>query len=261
MTQNISGTITIVAVALISLIFILYLVVLKKNGWLGRKSNFYRCPNQECKKIFQKPIELKDLSMNPPRTYPACPECGANLDPFFSSLTNKIPRIKPKSSGQNEIGIRSIETKIGARRASTNQHPKQQSMPREKTPIVFPRSYAKPPQVQRFKTSNQKQEQFLMLKQKVTVTNPEIKTIENKQEMKTAETSAHRQNLPSTPTEKNHISKTIKDTNKTNAGDEPKCEYYFGYLATINIKEDGAPLSCLECPKTLECMLSNYLKK
>ena len=93
---NIVEIVSTVAIALISIIFAVYLVILKKNGWLGGKSDFYRCPNQECKKVFQKPIELKDLSESPPRIYPACPECGAELSPFFGSRTNLF-KIKPKT--------------------------------------------------------------------------------------------------------------------------------------------------------------------
>jgi hypothetical protein len=190
LAQNIGETITIIAVALISIIFALYLIILRKNGWLGGKSSFYRCPNQECKKVFQKPIELKDLSMNPPRTYPACPECGTNLDPFFNSITKRIPKIKSNP------------------------------------------------------TSNP--------------TKTEIKQIEKRAPMKRAETPNQNQNqeLLSTPKEKTPTTKTTMENRKPHTKDDSQCEYFFGYLSTLNIKEESIPLICLECPKTLDCLVS-----
>jgi hypothetical protein len=127
LAQNIVGIVTVVAIALISIIFAVYLIILKKNGWLGGKTDFYRCPNQECKKVFQKPIELKDLSETPPRIYPACPECGADLGPFFGSHTKKLSKIKTKTLlHQKKLGIISIEQRSEKKIAEkTRQVPKQ----------------------------------------------------------------------------------------------------------------------------------------
>jgi hypothetical protein len=133
---NIVEIVSIVAIALISIIFAVYLMILKKSGWLGGKSDFYRCPNQECKKVFQKPIELKDLSETPPRIYPACPECGADLGPFFGSRTQKLSKIKPKTLlHQKKLGTISIEKGSEKKIAEkTKQVPKQ-----------VPKSEKKPP--------------------------------------------------------------------------------------------------------------------
>jgi hypothetical protein len=256
MAQNIGEIATILAIAIISIVFALYLIILRKNGWLGGKSDFYRCPNQECNKIFQKPIELKDLSMSPPRTYLACPECGANLESFFNSIPYKIPKIKPKTlSNQKKNEIKPIEKKTEARGTTTNQQPKQPSVFIKKTPTMATKTETKSKPVQRVETSNQNQEQLLMPRQKVTIANSEVKPIENITEVKTAETSTHHKKMPFTHTEKTPISKTSKDISKINSADHFRCEYYFGYLATINIKKDGTPSICLECPRTLECLL------
>jgi hypothetical protein len=110
LAQNIGGIVTVVAIVIIAIIFAVYLIILRRMGWLGEKSDFYRCPNQECKKVFQKPIELRDLSETPPRIYPACPECGADLGPFFGSRVNKLSKIKPKTLlHQKKVGTISIE--------------------------------------------------------------------------------------------------------------------------------------------------------
>jgi hypothetical protein len=124
---NIVEIVSIVAIALISIIFAVYLMILKKNGWLGGKSDFYRCPNQECKKVFQKPIELKDLSETPPRIYQACPECGADLGPFFGSRTENLSKVKPKNLlHQKKLRPTIIEKRSEEKKAEkTEQVPKQ----------------------------------------------------------------------------------------------------------------------------------------
>jgi len=258
MTQNIGGTITIIAVALISLIFTLYLIALRKNGWLGGNSNFYRCPNQECKKIFQKPIELKDLSTNPPSTYPACPECGANLNTFFNSITSKTPKITAKPlPNQKKNEINPIESKMATKKVETsNSNQKQLSMPTRKTPTVNP--LIKPTEMRRAPASNQNQKPLSAPTEKATITKPEIKPIEIKNEAKKTETPNQNQNLPPKPRVRIPMAKTPTESIKRNTAGDSGCDYFFGYLATINIKQDGTPLICLECPRTLECLLSNY---
>jgi hypothetical protein len=83
--------VTALTISVISVILVLYFIVLKRKGWLREdsKETFYRCPNQECRKIFQKPIILTDLSHNPPRVYSACPHCGFDLLIGSSSAVGK----------------------------------------------------------------------------------------------------------------------------------------------------------------------------
>ena len=40
---------------------------------------------------------------------------------------------------------------------------------------------------------------------------------------------------------------------------DPQCEHYFGYLSERD-KGEGIPEKCFECPKSIECMLSEYNK-
>jgi hypothetical protein len=99
-------------VAIICVILAIYLSVLKKNGWLGSSgSKFYRCPNPECKGIFQKPIELKDLSETPARVYPACPHCGFNLEPVLGSGVGKKLPLKITTPVQHKKAEIKPETK------------------------------------------------------------------------------------------------------------------------------------------------------
>ncbi len=94
MSQPTFELVTIITVVIIGVILALYLIILRKNGWLGGNSDFYRCPNQKCKGIFQKPIDLKDLSETPARVYPACPECGIDLGSLLPCRIEKKSKIK-----------------------------------------------------------------------------------------------------------------------------------------------------------------------
>jgi len=84
---TISGILAILAI---------YLVVVYKKGWLKKESKteqaYYLCPNQKCKRVFQKPVWLTDLSKTPPASYQACPHCGLNIQTIASpsSLANPV---------------------------------------------------------------------------------------------------------------------------------------------------------------------------
>jgi len=69
--------VTAITIVLIGTILTIYLLILKKNGWIGETSN-YRCPNPQCRKIFQAPLKVKDFSTGKEVGF-ACPECGYDL--------------------------------------------------------------------------------------------------------------------------------------------------------------------------------------
>ncbi len=73
--------VTAITLTVIGIILALYFIVLKRKGWLREDSqgSFYRCPNPECRKIFDKPIVLTDLSQNSTHVRSACPHCGFDL--------------------------------------------------------------------------------------------------------------------------------------------------------------------------------------
>ncbi len=62
----------------------------------------------------------------------------------------------------------------------------------------------------------------------------------------------------------------MKETVKIESGDvkedeekvqsDSECKYYFGYLCERG-KGEEIPVTCLECPKSLDCMLNNYKSK
>ncbi len=78
--------VTYITIISIAAILTVYILILKRNGWIGKTSN-YRCPNPDCKKIFHSPLKVKDYS-NKKDTRIACPECGYDLG--FPSNQNAL---------------------------------------------------------------------------------------------------------------------------------------------------------------------------
>lgn len=101
--------VTTLTIAVIGIILTLYVIVLKKKGWLtdeNMSGTSYLCPNPECRKIFERPVKLTDLSTWPARAYLACPHCGLDLGTISptkantaaSDLASKMQNQKPDAS-------------------------------------------------------------------------------------------------------------------------------------------------------------------
>lgn len=236
MVQYTIETITILTVAVIGVILAVYLLILKRNGWLGRGGKFYRCPNRECQKIFQKPIELKDLSETPARVYPACPNCGADLRSFFGSRGKKGLSL----AAENAIQGKKPETKIGYGVSKLEA----------KKPEIDDGSRTKP------------------LKS-VEVVKPQIAT-GNRWKPWASETSGSAsgsedddldallkipQKSHPQPKEQEEPRKATSDSNIEPSKYRPEgCSHFFGYLRSLP-KGTKVSNECYSCPKMVDCYL------
>jgi hypothetical protein len=216
-------TVTIIAIIIICVILALYLSILKRNGWLSRSNQLYRCPNLECKKIFRTPAKIKDLSETPPRIHYACPECGTDIEPFLKSGTSK-------------------ET-------ATEAKPKQPATPK---PTYLNQKPEMPP------TPQQSAPKPTYLKQKPATqpTTQKPVSLSQKSEPQPATPSQIQIKEPQPP-------QTVQTLKPAIIGDSPKtkkspgCQHYFGYLGNRE-KNESIPETCLDCPNSLDCMLSNH---
>jgi len=96
MTPDQFTIVTALTIASIGAILFIYLIVLKRKGWLTEEIQSdasYICPNQQCRKIFQKPITLTDLSVSPPRSYLGCPHCGLDLATISLPKPEKLTKL------------------------------------------------------------------------------------------------------------------------------------------------------------------------
>jgi len=95
--------VTLITVILIAAILTAYISILKKNGWIGEASN-YRCPNPQCRRIFQAPMKVKDFSTGKEAGF-ACPECGYDLGSLKGgkSLKKTPLQSEPESKIKNSF--------------------------------------------------------------------------------------------------------------------------------------------------------------
>ena len=226
-------TVTTIAIVVIAIILAVYLIILRKNGWLGGNSYFYRCPNQECKRVFQNPVEMKDLSETPVRVYPACPHCGNDLGPLLASFTGSKP-------GSYKALIRpgkpEAQTKDPAPRNETQQ-PKTVGQ-RESSQLNLP------------KTAESKKTQINLDKNKTPCDAPQTpeSSFEHRKE---AEIPKER---PQTPTPNPEVTRDSALGSKVQVSkdNQATCSHYFGYLHTLQ-KASLIPNACYSCRRIMDC--------
>jgi hypothetical protein len=123
--------VTAITIILIGAILAVYLSILKRNGWIGETPN-YRCPNPQCKKIFQTPLKVKDFS-NKKEVHLACPECGYDL----GSLNGKKGLKEITLQSEPELKIQDLTSKrIETEGSTTNNGSKEPNALRDAAPIV-----------------------------------------------------------------------------------------------------------------------------
>lgn len=206
MAQYTIEALTIVTAVVILTILAVYLLILKKNGWLGGGSKLYLCSNRECRKVFQKPVELKDLSEIPARVYLACPHCGTNLESVLGSRIERKPKLEAEIPlQQNKTGIKIETRETETTEQGVSPHKKPSKPASEKTTM--------PEQVHAPQAKN-------------TELAPTHETVE------------------------------IETAFPSSSG----CQYGYGYLSQRK-KGEGIPDTCVGCPKSIDCMLSEYYKK
>jgi len=76
------------------------LTPLRKNETLNHET--CTCPNDECGRSFDRPIEITVFSSNPPETYPACPYCMSRID------TEREEEYEPTKNASMSLGIRTV---------------------------------------------------------------------------------------------------------------------------------------------------------
>jgi hypothetical protein len=84
----------------------------------------------------------------------------------------------------------------------------------------------------------------------------EREEIERKEAEKRQQVKSEAANLVKTP-QTQQATPTAEEANKSSSSG---CEHYFGYLGQRD-KGEEIPAGCLECPKSLDCMLRSYKSK
>jgi hypothetical protein len=228
--------ITIITAATIGTILAVYLIVLRQNGWLGRGAKFYRCPNRRCNRIFQKPVELKDLSETPPRTYRACPHCGIDLEPLLTSGIKHKLRVKGAEVPQQ----RNSEVEIGDSTLNIET----------RKPEIAPR------------TENSSKKPVKLIETR----KPETVTQNSKKPWKTNEATTTRpaaefmeqRDLPLKTSQKSNVQEKTLGEGSTTEGESSNapegCAHFFGYLRCLP-KGSAVPYGCYSCQRMVDCYM------
>ena len=247
MAQFTIEAITVVTAVVISTILAIYLFVLKKNGWLGAGSKFYLCPNQECRKVSQKPVELKDLSEIPARIYHACPHCGTNLESVLASCSERKPRLEvkiplqPKKTGMKiEDSASVLKDYLSTPKNSAKEsciHVRASHRDSEDTMKIETRK----PEIAQQTQNSYKKSASEKIESELTVMLGQVRA-----------SQAPKKGLP--PTQEPTVQTRMIFPSSSD------CQYGYGYLSQRD-KDEGIPDTCLECPRSLDCMLAEYHKK
>jgi hypothetical protein len=257
LAQFIVEVATVLTVAIICVILAVYLSVLKKNGWLGSSgSKFYRCPNPECKGIFQKPIELKDLSETPARVYPACPHCGINLEPVLGSGVGKklplkiTPPIQHKKTEATKTEVTKTEVKADLKaevKTGTKTEDFASSIEKRNLEAASP-------------TENRGKElpKLVEMKTQISAENCEkpgetpVSTQPAQESSEKSDTLLKPQQSPSQEKALGEEATTPNAESKFSDKSPKGCPHFFGYLRYLP-KGSIAPDDCYSCPIMVDC--------
>jgi hypothetical protein len=225
----------IVTISVIITILVVYLIVLRKMGWLGggNSGDLFRCPNQECKRVFQNPVEMKDLSETPVRVYPACPHCGNDLGPLLAS--------------RSESKSRSYKTPFRPRKPEAQT---EDSAPRNETQQPKTVAQKENSQLNLPKTAENVKTQINSDKNKALLTVPQTpkSSLEAPREPEIVNKKPPMQ-APNPPVTRE--TKVIFDV-QVPKDRQAICSHYFGYLHTLQ-KAALIPNACYSCRRIMDC--------
>jgi hypothetical protein len=242
--------VTAITIILIGVIVTIYLLVLKKNGWIGRTSN-YRCPNPECNKIFHSTLKVNDFS-NKRITRLACPECGYDLGSSKDekTLLKKITQNEADPKNRDSDSIDKIENNI------SNTHMQCDELEMGKADLATNESN----QNQNITELNSEESKEIILKPETRLEGKDSASIlgETQSSMRikeSEETKGLQNGLENIKLlKKSNFPKKRNNKIKNDAKiDRPVgCNNYFGYLST-HPRGTATPDECYACPKLIDC--------
>ena len=227
--------VTALTITILSIIITIYIVVLKRKGWLKEETSpepFFLCSNPECRKTFQKPTKLTDLSETPPREHSACPHCGSILTASPSKIQKK-PKLAVGTPPSQEKPKITIEELLA----------RQKGLKRTEEPMVPVGNKETVTSIE----ATEIPEDTIM-----TVETP--KPLEDSHKYKALE-HLKAKSLPTEQVETSEVSKEEElptNPSKNTEFKPSQCPHYFGYLKNAP-KNATMSEECFRCPKMMEC--------
>ena len=221
--------VTALTVSGIVAILLLYIIIVYKKGWLKGESKteqaYYLCPSQKCKKVFNKPVWLTDLSKTPPASYQACPHCGVNVQTTASPSLPAIPMSdstpKPLLSPVEDKGRRDrLHFIKKATTAATDESSRELRKP-----------------------------------------NPHFSAPTNPPKSEDSQVPKPLFEFPKIRRGKSRKSSEVRGENAGKGSQESpkKCSHFFGYVGTLP-KNTPIPDECLWCPSIVDCLAQKRVK-
>lgn len=233
--------VTALSIVSIAAILTVYILILKRNGWIGKTSN-YRCPNPDCKKIFHSALKVKDYS-DKKDTRIACPECGYDLGSSNNKNALMQSKVKNTAVQKNQLSTDKIETEA----SKTNIQNEKVEAINTDLPILETILETSPPKVNEYSekvTFGGKIELENASSIHSEVQSPAF--TEQREKLEEIETANSRKENIRAKKGKN---KKAFVANK----DRPlSCNNYFGYLWTLP-KGVTTPDECFACSKLIDC--------
>jgi len=220
MTPDQFQIVTALTIGSIATIILLYLVVLKRKGWLTEETSpetSYLCPNPQCRKVFQSAVQLTDLSTQPTRTYLACPHCGLDLETISAVKVEK-----PRKSHETLTSRRpQLPAQLPPKDSANRMESPKSKMPDEIRVSEMPEAEKTRPNVDISKGLGK----------------PAVS-----QDMKSPfQASSQPTKAPRNPEEKKF-------------SERPRsCSHFFGYVKTLP-KSTPIPDECMWCPMIVKCL-------
>lgn len=229
--------VTAITITVLSIIITLYILVLKRKGWLKEETSpesSFLYPNPESKKTFQKPMKLTDLSETPPREHSTCPHCGAILT-ASPSRTQKKPKLAVGTPLNQEKPKITIEE------------------------LLARKNYLKHSEEPKVSAGNQ--ETVTPIKSTDIPEGPAV-TVETPKPLENSHEYRKLQHLKAKPLSTEQIEASEEELptipSKNIPAKPQECPHYFGYLKAVP-KNSTMPEECFCCPKIMECFISRVI--
>jgi len=249
--------VTAITITVLSVIIAIYIVVLKKKGWLKEETppeSFFLCPNPKCKKIFQKPMKLTVLSETPPLEHSACPHCGVILTALHPRTQEKpklpvktqLKREKPKLKIEDLLDREKYpELKRECKIATGNQ---ETITPIESTEISDASAVVDTPKLE------------ALIEQPIEEDGAKvIETPKSPEDSHEYRKLQHPNGKPLSTEQIEASEEELQTIPSKNIPARPQeCPHYFGYLKAIP-KNSPMPEECFCCPKIMECFTSRVI--
>jgi multidrug efflux pump subunit AcrA (membrane-fusion protein) len=192
----------------------------------------YCCPNPNCNRVFYRPKIIK---------YYVCPTCQTLLKMDTAQGT---PQTKKRGPTEEDMKRKEAE-RLEAEKKAEHAEAKRLEAEKKVERLEAERK------LERLDAERKKAEQLEAQRLELERLEAERKETEKRQEVKSKAPK---------PIERSQTEQPAANAEEVNQPSDSGCKHYFGYLGQRD-KGEEIPAACLECPKSLDCMLHDYKSK